>query len=99
MKLQTYIKKNWNRLPKSNFNDDVVVIVRCLDDRDEGWGNHYYAGIGIDKDGKVFNCTSSGCSCQGSCGISPVSDEKRAVSGLAFEIDFDSLQVSFHDYE
>jgi hypothetical protein len=103
--ISEYVKANWGNLPKSTFNDDEVVIVRCDHDSNEGWGNHSYAGVGVDKDGKTMWCYSSGCSCSGSCGVEHKDEFKVLeadfdISELnPMEVMFDSLQVSFADYE
>lgn len=95
MKITTYIQKNWEKLPKSNFNDKELVIVRQKDNWDHGYGHHWYQGIGVDQDGRVFEAESSGCSCNGSVSYGETSE---ALTEHWKDINFDSLQVSFSDY-
>ncbi len=106
MKIVNYIKKNWEKLPKSRFNGDEVVIFHCNDDSNGGWGNHSYNGYGVDRTGNVVWCYSSGCSCSGSCGVDHVKDFKTLIikDNESFEsiipknVNFESLEVSFSDY-
>lgn len=107
MTLQEYIVKNYNNLPKSTFNDDSCVIFQVIEDRDEGWGHHSYEGYGMTFDGTLVWCFSSGCSCNGSCGMEHKVSYKLLEVPLAFvsaaekdfkEIDFEKLQVDFKDY-
>jgi hypothetical protein len=104
-----YVRDNYDALPKSNFNDQELVVVLEIRNDDEGWGNHSYSGVGVDRDGKIWYCFSSGCSCNGSCGIEgphghDLELKKFEVDGQAFDltdIDADRLQhiqVSFSDY-
>lgn len=105
MKIETYVKKNWDTLPKSHFNDDEVVIVQEFSNRHEGYGHHSYSGVGIDKTGEVYYCYSSGCSCSGSCGMDHAKTAKVLpatfdLSALkAADIDFKSIEVGFSDYD
>lgn len=105
MKINTYIKKNWDKLPKSNFDDLECVIFHCVQDEDYGYGHHNYEGYGADKNGDVFWCYSSGCSCNGSCDTEHKKDLKLfKVGNLELKdfnyknIDFNSLEVSFNSY-
>jgi len=105
MKINTYIKKNWAKLPKSTFNNEEIVIFFCVTNEDEGWGHHNYNGYGVNKEGEIYWCYSSGCSCDGSCEIEHKKDLKQLkVEGLdisSFDhstIDFESLRVDFSDY-
>jgi hypothetical protein len=104
-----YVRENYDALEKSNFNDQELVVVLTLQDNNEGWGNHSYSGVGVDRDGKIWYCFSSGCSCNGSCGISEPHGhntelKKFEVDGQAFDLtDIDAeglqhIQVSFSDY-
>lgn len=104
MTIQEYVKHNWDGLPKSTFNEDVVVIVQCNHDSDEGWGHHSYDGIGVDKTGTMVWCFSSGCSCKGSCGIEHKNsskvleiNENLNISNPE-DVNYQQLQVSFSDY-
>lgn len=105
MKITTYIKKNYKKLPKSTFNNQELVIVQTITDKDWGYGNHNYESIGINKDGQIFWCYSSGCSCDGTCGL----DHKKDLKVLATDgfdlskldgstLNFQSMQVEFSDY-
>lgn len=106
MKIIEYIVNNWNTLPKSSFNKDVVVIFHCTDDSNEGWGHHSYSGYGVDANGKLVMCYSSGCSCNGSCGTDHVTDFKTLTvkEATLFDeiipgnVDYASLQVTYSDY-
>lgn len=73
-----FVKEHYETLPESSFNDKKLIIVKEISNEDYGWGNHSYSGIGIDKDGIVFYCYSSGCSCSGSCdaNVSELHDKK-----------------------
>jgi hypothetical protein len=85
--IASYVKRNWKKLPKSTFNDDEVVIVREDCNENQGYGNHSYSGIGIDRDGFVVWCYSSGCSCHGSCGVEHKPEYKALqVKGEDFDI-------------
>jgi len=63
MNIVDYIVKNWDTLPKSCFDEDRIVIFKEIQNWDGGYGHHNYEGIGVDKDGNVTWCYSSGCSC------------------------------------
>lgn len=106
MNVLEYVKANWGTLPKSEFNEESVVIVHAMEASNEGWGNHSYSGYGVDKEGKLFLCWSSGCSCRGSCGMDHEPDTKKLEIELTDfpnfntpeKIDFSSLEVGFSDY-
>jgi hypothetical protein len=104
--ISKYVIENWDTLPKSYFNEDEVVIIVEYNNSEEGYGHHSYSGAGIDKEGRYYYCFSSGCSCNGSCGI----DHKETLKVLEIsgedisslnpeDINFDYLQVSFSDYD
>lgn len=82
MNIKNYVKKHWDELPKSNFNDEKMVIIKEIRNDNEGWGHHNYEGYGIDEKGDLYWCYSSGCSCNGSCGT----DHK--LSGKTFNVDW-----------
>lgn len=107
MNVLEYVKENYESLPKSTFNDDEVVIVFCMDDDNQGWGNHSYSAYGVDREGLLYLCYSSGCSCNGGCGIDhePESEKKFQIDPTDFpnfnspeKIDFPELQNSWSDY-
>lgn len=109
MLINQYIKRNWDKLPKSTFNkDNEVVIFQCVRNDDYGYGHHSYEGYGVDKDGNIMWCYSSGCSCDGSCGVEHKCQEKTvksfSVEGLDISkiswkgVDFKGLRVDFQDY-
>jgi hypothetical protein len=105
MNIVDYVKENYDLLPKSTFNDEDCVIVKRIRDDDEGWGHHSYEGIGIGRGGQVYWCFSSGCSCNGSCGMDHVQTTKKfEVEGWSLEeidhkdVNFNDLEVSFDDY-
>lgn len=99
-----YVQQHWDTLPKSTFNDEEVVIVREDHNNNEGYGHHSYAGFGIDRKGLVYFCFSSGCSCDGSCGLKHQDATKALeadedLSNLnPAEVNFAGLQVEFSDY-
>jgi hypothetical protein len=106
MNVLKYVKKHYKTLPKSSFNSEEVVMVFVMNDSNEGWGRHSFSGYGVGKNGELYYCFSSGCSCSGSCGI----EHKKEGSILEIEptefqfsdapekIDFAEMQVSFNDY-
>lgn len=106
MNIKNYILENWEKLPKSSFNGDECVIFLCTEDYNGGYGHHGYAGYGIDKEGKIVYAYSSGCSCNGSCGLDHVKDIKTMNikdPDMFDQIDpekvnFNELEVSFSDY-
>jgi len=104
MNLQEYIITNWATLSKSNFNDDEVVIFKCDEDYDGGWGHHTYAGWGVDQHGNTVYCYSSGCSCNGSAYVESIKDVKVLIADKdiseveSADINFESLVVNFYDY-
>lgn len=106
MNVLDYVRENYGQLPKSTFNDEEVVIVFEMSNSNEGWGNHSYSGYGVDRDGRLFYCFSSGCSCNGSCGVDHVEDTKKLeIDPTEFpnfqspeKIDFSGLAISFSDY-
>lgn len=99
MKITTYIKKNWATLPKSVFTDGneskELVIVREINNWDEGWGHHSYEGIGVDAEGKVFSAHSSGCSCNGDTSWGETGE---ALTENWQDVEFARLEVSFSTY-
>ena len=106
MSIQEYVAENWESLPKSTFNGDELVIVSEIKNEDWGYGNHSYSGVGVNKEGKLFWTYSSGCSCNGSCGMDHKSDFKVLEVQEGFKlptenfekIDFSWMQVDFSDY-
>lgn len=109
MKLETYVKRHWDSLPKSTFDGVEVVIVQGAADWNEGYGNHGYEGWGVNKAGEVVWCYSSGCSCQGNCGVDhPHEREAKALlADKAFAarrkkdwdaVDWASMAVEFNSY-
>ena len=111
MNITTYVKKHYDELPKSKFNDQELVVILEMQNENEGWGNHSYSGLGVNRDGQIFYCFSSGCSCTGDCGVSEPHGhnntlKKFEVDGQAFdltsikgsELNFDAIQVEFSDY-
>lgn len=106
MKLQTYVQNNWEKLPKSSFDGDEMVIVEVKEDEDYGWGHHSYEAFGIDKEGKSYWVFSSGCSCNGSVNTEHSDDKTLKVFELEKEykkadwdkFDFYSLQTTKDSY-
>jgi len=105
MNIVNYIVNNWDNLPKSKFDDVTVVIFKELQNWDGGWGHHTYEGYGVDKDGNVTWCYSSGCSCDGGPSTETKKDLKTFTvnSGIDLNVDpstinFNSLEVVFNTY-
>jgi len=105
MNIVDYIVKNWDILPKSKFDDDRIVIFKEIENEDWGYGHHSYEGIGVDKDGNVTWCYSSGCSCNGGPSLDIKKDLKMFVvnDGIdllvdQYTIEFNSLEVEFNSY-
>lgn len=111
MNIDTYVKKHYDELPKSTFNEKELVVVLELQNDDYGYGSHSYSGVGIDRDGKIFYCFSSGCSCTGECDIEAPHGHNNTlkrfeVGGQAFDLksingatlNFHALQVEFNNY-
>lgn len=42
MNITTYVKKHYNELPKSKFNNEELVVVMQIQNEDYGYGNHSY---------------------------------------------------------
>ena len=105
MNIVYYIVKNWDTLPKSKFDDDHIVIFKEIENWDGGYGHHSYEGVGVDKDGNVTWCYSSGRSCNGGPSLDTKKDLKVFVvnGGIDLNVDpstinFGSLQVEFNSY-
>ncbi len=106
MNVLDFVKKEYNHLPKSHFNEKEVIIVYEMNDDNQGWGNHSYSAYGVDQKGAMFYCFSSGCSCHGSRGMSHVEHIKKfEIEPTEFpnfnspeNIDFDTLARGFSDY-
>lgn len=104
-RIANFIIENWDRLPKSYFDDVEVVIFDEVYNNDSGWGHHSYEGYGVTADGRIVYCTSSGCSCSGSCDVSTSSIITVAPSDISFDnyteigIDFNALEVHFTSYD
>lgn len=103
MKINNYVKKNWETLPKSRFDDLELVMVKQLDYYEGGWGHHSYEGYGIDREGNFRWMFSSGCSCNGGPSendtIKSLVVEDEDLNEIEWkEIDFASLVVEFDTY-
>jgi len=108
MNIVEYVIANYDSLPKSKFDNEECVIVQEKENDDYGYGHHSYEGVGVNKQGQIVWCFSSGCSCNGSAGLTEHSDEKTIktliVNGLDLSkinpegFDFDSLVVTFESY-
>ncbi len=105
MNIVNYIVTNWDTLPKSKFDDVIVVIFKELQNWDEGYGHHTYEGYGVDQNGNVTWCYSSGCSCSGGPSTDIKKDLKVFIvnSGIDLDVDpstinFNSLEVEFNSY-
>lgn len=105
MKLETYVKRYWSALPKSTFDGVEVVIVQG----NEGLEDHSYEGWGVNEVGEVVWCYSSGCSCEGNCGVDhPHEREAKALlADKSFAsrrkkdwdaVDWASMAVEFNSY-
>lgn len=105
-KLVSYIKRNYDDLPKSRFDEEECVVVRENEHSDYGHGHHTYEGVGVTKEGNIVWCYSSGCSCNGT--VNMEHEHKTTAKVLQTEIDlstldpkeidFASLQVNFDSY-
>lgn len=105
MNIVDYIKNNWSSLPKSKFNDLQVVIFKEVQNSDGGRGHHTYEGYGVDLNGDVVWCYSSGCSCGGSVDTEVKKDLKVFTVNGGVDInvdpstvDWNSLEVEYNDY-
>ena len=105
MTIIEYVVENYSSLPKSSFDGEDCVIVKEICNEDHGYGHHNYEGIGIDFCGNILWCYSSGCSCNGSCGMEHKLTEKVfVVEGFdlskidPLEVKFYQLQVEFSSY-
>jgi hypothetical protein len=105
MNIVDYIVKNWETLPKSKFDGTQIVIFKEIENEDWGYGHHSYEGIGVDKDGNVTWCYSSGCSCNGGPSLDIKKDLKMFTinDGIDLNVDpttinFNSLEVEFNSY-
>lgn len=79
-KIVAYIKKNYNRLKKSNIDNKELVIFATGDFSGEyGYGSSDLEGWGVDIDGKLYWVYASGCSCNCSAG----SDKKTIKMFIA----------------
>jgi hypothetical protein len=106
MNIISYVKRNYEKLPKSNFDGQSLVVVKEIENEDYGYGHHSYEGVGIDEEGKVYWLFSSGCSCNASVSVDhrEAKTPKALIAGMEMadvdpkEVDFESLQVSFESY-
>lgn len=107
MKITTYVKRHYAKLPKSTFDSEECVIVKTVRNDDYGYGHHTYEGIGVDSNGNVLWCFSSGCSCGGSCGtehkpttkVFNIDGESFNIDKLTHkDVDFESNKVEFTSY-
>jgi hypothetical protein len=101
MKIENYVKKNYAKLPKSTFIDHgsekELVIVEEINNWEEGWGHHSYQGVGVDAEGKIFECHSGGCSC--SVDVS-FSETQKDLTGLKWQdVEFEKIRVDFSSYD
>ena len=101
MKITTYVKKNYSTLPKSTFEDHgnikELVIVKEINNWEEGYGHHSYEGLGVDAEGKVFSCTSSGCSCSSNVNWG---EDDADLKGVKWQdVEFEKIAVDFSSYE
>lgn len=101
MTVQTYVKKNYGKLPKSTFESrgetKELVIVKEISNWDEGYGHHSYEGIGVDADGKVFSCHSGGCSCYAEVSWSEDATDLADVKWQ--DVEWTKYAVDFRGYE
>jgi hypothetical protein len=99
MNIVDYIVQNWNTLPKSKFDDVIVVIFKELQNWDEGYGHHSYEGVGVDVDGNVTWCYSSGCSCSGGPSTEIKKDLKVFIVDGGIDLNVDPSTVKWKDLE
>jgi len=104
MKINEYIKENWETLPKSKFDDLELVMFEEISRYEEGWGHHGYQGLGVNKEGKFIWAYSSGCSCNGGprsedATIKTLTIDGRDITNVAPEsVDFEKLKVEYNTY-
>ena len=107
MKIVKYIQENWETLPKSSFNDMQIVIFKETDNYDGGWGHHSYGGYGVNEQGELCWCYSSGCSCCGSSSVDSNTEktlkmftlDEGSIEDVEPEsVNFAGLVVSYSDY-
>lgn len=104
MKITTYIKNNWETLPKSKFDDLELVMFHCVHESEEGWGHHSYEGFGVDKAGSCHWMFSSGCSCSGGPSERDMTHKNMIVNdGDILDtdcetVDFNNLKVTYNSY-
>ena len=102
-RIVNYVIDRYEALPKSTFGGEECVIVQEKRNWSESYGHHGYEGIGVNENGQVLWCYSSGCSCDGTAGVEHKHEaqEKALVADIDLsalnpdEIDFASLVVSF----
>jgi len=62
MNITTYVKRHYDKLPKSSFNDQELVVVMELQNEDYGYGNqphgHNNTLKKFEVDGQAFDLTS-----------------------------------------
>ena len=91
--------QNWDTLPKSNFDDDIVVIFNEIKNENWGYGHHDYEGVGVDVDGNVTWCYSSGCSCNGGPSTDIKKDLKVFIVDGGIDLNVDPSTVKWKDLE
>ena len=99
MNIVNYIVTNWDNLPKSKFDDNHVVIFKEIQNWDGGYGHHSYEGVGVDKDGNVTWCYSSGCSCGGDANTEIKKDLKMFIVNDGIDLNVDPSTINFNDLQ
>jgi len=93
-KIVDYIKKNYNRLPKSKLDDEEVVIFTTGDFSGEyGYGSSDLEGYGVDKNGKLVWVYASGCSCNCGTGMEEKSIKTFGIEKIPDDVSDDLLKM------
>lgn len=106
MNIRSYVKKNWKKLPKSEFDGTSFVIVKIDRDDSYGYGEHIYEAWGLNEQGEVYWIYSSGCSCHGSVTwshkhfptLKALKADKDLGSLVPEEIEFEKLEGGKNSY-
>ena len=95
------IRLNWPDLPKSNYDGQEIVVFYTAEDYNGGYGHHSHTAFGINKDGEIVRCHSSGCSCGCSVSVDKVSllDAAQAMDEVGFQtFELDYNKIDTHNF-
>ena len=99
MNIVNYITSNWSNLPKSKFDDVIVVIFKEVQNENWGYGHHTYEGYGVDQNGNVTWCYSSGCSCGGGPDTEIKKDLKVFTVDSGIDLDADPSTINWNNLQ